>query len=109
MSTPDLPQLLEQARGVQERMTEIQRALALRRVEGSPGGGMVTAAVTCAMRVLEIRIEPALLEGDDREMLQDLVAAAVNAALTEAQRVAQEEIQKAAGVAGMALPGMPTG
>ena len=67
---------------------------------------MVTAVVTGALRVHEVRIEPALLERGDRDMLQDLVAAALNAALANAQSQVQEELQRAA--AGMAIP-MPPG
>jgi DNA-binding protein YbaB len=56
---------------------------------------MVTVVATGALRVLEIRIEPSLLESGDARMIQDLTAAAVNAALTNAQRMVQEEFQRA--------------
>ena len=103
MSTPDLSALLEKAREAQEKLQEIQRDLASRTVEGSAGGGMVTAVANGALRVLEIRIESALFDSGDREMLQDLTAAAVNAALTNAQRMIQEEMQRAS--SGLGLPG----
>ncbi|MGH0029759.1 MAG: YbaB/EbfC family nucleoid-associated protein [Myxococcota bacterium] len=92
MSQPDLGALLEKAREAQEKLGEIQRELAVRRIEGNAGGGMVTAVVSGALRVLEIRVEPELYASGDREMLQDLVAAAVNAALTNAQQVIQQEM-----------------
>lgn len=95
MSPADLGQLMARAREVQSRLAEVQRELALRRVEGSAGGGMVTAVATGELRVLEVRIEPSLLESGDREMLQDLTAAAVNAALANAQQMVQEELQRA--------------
>lgn len=95
MSQPDLSALLARAREAQEKLQEVQRDLAARRVEGDAGGGMVTAVVSGALRVLEVRIEPQLLESGDREMLQDLVAAAVNAALTNAQELIQREMQAA--------------
>jgi DNA-binding protein YbaB len=63
---------------------------------------MVTAVVSGALRVLEVRIEQSLLESGDREMIQDLTAAAVNAALTTAQTTVAEELQRAS--AGLALP-----
>jgi len=91
----DLSQLMARAQEAQQKLQELQQELALRRVEGSSGGGMVKASVSGGMRVLAIEIEPALLDGGDREMLQDLVAAAVNAALGNAQRMVQEEMQRA--------------
>jgi hypothetical protein len=103
MSQPDLGAFLEKARAAQEKLQALQRDLALRRVEGSAGGGMVTAVATGALRVLEIRIERKLVESGDLDMLQDLVAAAVNAALGNAQRMIQEEMQRAS--AGLVLPG----
>ena len=103
MSPPDLSVLLEKAREAQEKLQTVQRDLASRTVEGSAGGGMVTAVVSGALRVLEIRVEPALFDSGDREMLQDLTAAAVNAALTNAQRMIQEEMQRAS--SGLGLPG----
>jgi len=103
MSQPDLSALLEKAREAQEKLQTVQRDLASRTVEGSAGGGMVTAVVSGALRVLEIRVEPALFDSGDREMLQDLTAAAVNAALTNAQHMIQEEMQRAS--SGLGLPG----
>ena len=103
MSPPDLSALLEKAREAQEKLQTVQRDLASRTVEGSAGGGMVTAVVSGALRVLEIRVEPTLFDSGDREMLQDLTAAAVNAALTNAQRMIQEEMQRAS--SGLGLPG----
>ncbi len=104
MSQPDLGQIVAQAQQLQSKMAQVQQALAARRIEGSAGGGMVTAVVTGSMRVLEIHIEPSMLESPDRDMLQDLIAAAVNAALTNAQTVAQEEMQKLTG--GLGIPGL---
>jgi nucleoid-associated protein EbfC len=103
MSQPDLIALLEKAREAQGKLESLQRELALRRVEGSAGGGMVTAVASGALRILELRIEPSLLENADREMLQDLVTAAANAALAAAQQMIQEEMQRAS--SGLALPG----
>lgn len=105
MSQPDWDQALRQAQAMQQRLAALQQELASRRVEGSAGGGMVTAVASGAGRILELRIEPSLVQGGDVPMLQDLCAAAVNAALAAAQRLAQEETQKVAG--GLGLPGMP--
>ena len=95
MNPSELGDLVEKAKQMQSRLAELQRELATRRFEGSAGGGMVTAVVTGALRVLELRIEPSLLESGDREMLQDLTAAAVNAALGTAQTTVQQELQRA--------------
>lgn len=102
MSEPDLNALLEQAREAQSKLQALQRDLAVRSVEGSAGGGMVTAVASGALRILEIRIEPSLLASGDQPMIQDLAAAAVNAALTNAQRMIQEEMQRAS--TGLRLP-----
>lgn len=101
----DFGDLLSKARAAQEKLQELQRELATRRVEGSSGGGMVRAEVSGALRVLAVHIEPELLASGDREMLQDLVAAALNAALENAQRMMQEEMQRASSGLGL-FPGM---
>ena len=101
----DLAQLFAKAQEAQAKLAELQQKLAARRIEGSAGGGMVRAEVSGALRVLSISIEPALLETGDRQMLQDLTAAAVNAAITNAQRIVQEEMQKASTGLGLPLPG----
>lgn len=102
MSQPNLGELMAKAREVQERLAEVQRDLARRRVEASAGGGMVTAVASGELRIVELRIEPSLMESGDRQMLQDLTAAAVNAALTRAQQMIQEEMQRAS--AGLQIP-----
>jgi DNA-binding YbaB/EbfC family protein len=104
MSPPDINDVLAQAQQMQERMAALQRGLALRTFEGSAGAGMVTATVTGELRVSKIVIEEQLFAGGDREMIQDLTAAAVNAAMATAQRSVQEELQKLSG--GLGLPGM---
>ncbi|MBW2272510.1 MAG: YbaB/EbfC family nucleoid-associated protein [Deltaproteobacteria bacterium] len=89
---------------MQSRMAELQRELATRRYEASAGGGMVKAVASGELRIVAVEIEPGLLSSGDREMVQDLCAAAVNAALANAQRAVQEEFQRLSG--GMALPNM---
>jgi hypothetical protein len=101
----DLTELLAKAQEAQAKLADLQQKLAVRRIEGSAGGGMVRAEVSGALRVLEISIEPALVASGDREMLQDLTAAAVNAALANAQRLVQEEMQKATSGLGLPLAG----
>ncbi|MBW2243806.1 MAG: YbaB/EbfC family nucleoid-associated protein [Deltaproteobacteria bacterium] len=104
MNQEDLGDLLAKAQEMQTKLASLQQELARRTVSAQSGGGMVTAVVSGDLRVQQLNIEPALVADGDREMLQDLVAAAVNAALGTAQRMVQEEMQKAAVMAG--LPGM---
>lgn len=82
---------LEQARVMQERIDQIQKALNMRRFEASAGGGMVRATVTGALRVVAIDIEDAFFRAGDREMIQDLAAAAINAAIVKVQEGAHAE------------------
>ena len=105
MSQPDLGELLAKAQEMQSRLAQVQRELARRSVEASAGGGMVTAVASGELRIIEIRIEPGLIESGDRAMLQDLVAAAVNSALADAQKMVQEEMQRVAGLPLFAAPG----
>jgi len=98
VSEPDVRALLARAQEMQNKLAAAQRDLARRTVEASSGGGMVTAVVNGELRVAEIRIEPSLLATGDREMIQDLVGAAVNAALARAQQMLQEEMGKIAGL-----------
>ena len=104
MSPPDMRQVLEQAQQMQAKVAQLQRELAVRTFEGSAGGGMVTAVATGELRITKVSIEKQLLASGDREMIQDLTAAAVNAALQTAQRTVQEEFQSGAdGIAVAAL------
>jgi len=89
---PDESQkMLEQARVMQERIEQIQKTLNARRFEAASGGGMVRATVTGALRVVAIEIEDSFFKTGDKEMIQDLAAAAVNAAIVKAQEGANAE------------------
>ena len=68
---------------------------------------MVTAVVNGKLELVQVRIEPSLLEGRDVEMLQDLVVAAVNEAIRAAQKMLADEMGKLTGGLGIKLPGMP--
>jgi nucleoid-associated protein EbfC len=96
-------EMLKQAQRVQQKMADLQRELVHRRYEATSGGGMATAVVSGQLRVLELRVEPSLIEGGDREMIQDLAASAVNAALEKAQAGVQQELQQLQGA--MMQPG----
>jgi DNA-binding YbaB/EbfC family protein len=101
----DLGGLLEQASKLQERIASAQQDLATRTASGSAGGGMVTAVVNGKLEVVSVGIDPTLLESPDRDMLQDLVVAAVNDGIRAAQRMMADEMSKLTG--GLKLPGMP--
>jgi hypothetical protein len=102
--------------GLPARMREVQAELAARTVEGSAGGGLVTVTASGTGELLSVKIDPELLQGEDRAMIGDLVAAAANQTLARARELAASEMQKALGglippgLAGLAgLPGTPKG
>lgn len=94
-------QLMRQAQQMQENMAKAQEELASVEVVGEAGGGMVKVTMSCRHEVRAVEIDPALV-GDDKEMLEDLVAAAVNDTLRKVERTVQE---KYAGMtSGLGLP-----
>ena len=105
MSTPDIGEIMKQAQAMQQKVTELQEELGNKRFTAASGGGMVEVTVTGHLRVVEVKIEPGLIADGDREMIQDLTAAAVNAAMEQAQRGVQAEMQKMTG--GLGLPDIP--
>jgi DNA-binding YbaB/EbfC family protein len=70
-------QLMKQAQAMQENMQRIQEELAAEEVEGQAGGGMVRIVGTCKREIRRVRIEPEVM-GDDKDLLEDLIAAAIN-------------------------------
>ena len=96
--------LMKQATAMQENMKKAQDDLAFVEVSAESGGGLVKVTMTCKHDVKRIEIDPSLL-ADDKEMLEDLVAAAFNAAVRRAEEVSQEKMGKL--TAGM--PGLPGG
>jgi DNA-binding YbaB/EbfC family protein len=95
----DLGELMRQAQQMQETMAHLQRSLETVVVEGSSGAGMVKAKATGGQRIVSIEIDPAALT-EDRDMVQDLIVAAVNNALDRARELAQERMSS------MIPPGM---
>jgi len=101
MNKGQLAGLMKQAQQMQDNMRKMQEELALIEVEGQSGAGMVKVIMTCRHDVKRVTIDPSLL-ADDKEMLEDLVAAAVNDAVRRVETTVQE---KMAGVtAGLPLP-----
>lgn len=95
--------LMKQAQQMQQKMAEAQEELVNIEVEGTAGGGMVTVRANAKMEVLGVTIDPEVLQ-DEKEMIEDLVLAAVNQALSNAQEAAQDHMGKITG--GMLPPGM---
>ena len=93
--------LMKQAQAMQENMKRAQDELALLEVEGVSGAGLVKVTMTCKHDVKRITIDPSLL-ADDKDMLEDLVAAAFNDGVRRAEEVSQEKMGKL--TAGMPLP-----
>jgi DNA-binding YbaB/EbfC family protein len=87
----DLSQLMQQAQHMREQMEYLQKGLAEQRVEGSSGGGMVKVTMTGAQQVVSVIIDPSALS-EDRDMLQDLIVAAVNSAIEKSKALAQERL-----------------
>lgn len=83
--------LMKQAQQMQENMRKVQEQLASVEVEGQSGAGMVKVLVTCRNEVRRITIDPSLL-ADDKDMLEDLLVAALNDGLRKAEQTAQERM-----------------
>ena len=93
--------LMQQAQKMQENMKRMQDELAATEVEGQSGAGAVKITMSCKHDVRRVAIDPSLA-GDDKDMLEDLVAAAFNDALRRAEEVSQQKM--ASITAGMPLP-----
>ena len=96
--------LMKQAQQMQENMKKMQEQLAQIEVEGQAGAGLVKVTMTCRNDVRRVSIDPSLL-ADDKDMLEDLVAAAFNAAVRKAEETSEQKMGKI--TAGM--PGLPPG
>jgi DNA-binding YbaB/EbfC family protein len=101
MMKAQLAGLMKQAQQMQDNMKRVQDELAQVEVEGQSGAGLVKATVTCRNEVRRISIDPSLL-ADDRDMLEDLVVAALNDALRRAEQTSSQRM--GAVTAGLPLP-----
>jgi DNA-binding YbaB/EbfC family protein len=97
--------LLKQAQEMAENAKRIEEELAQMTFEASSGGGVVTAVVTGKGELRSIKIEPAVVDPEDIETLQDLVTSAVRAANEEAAKAREEKMREVTG--GMDLSGIP--
>ncbi len=88
MPQPNMNQMLKQVQKMQADMVKAQEALANETIEASAGGGMVTVTITGDLQVKDIVIAPDAIDPEDPELLQDMVLAAVNEAIRQAQELA---------------------
>ncbi|MHA0858425.1 YbaB/EbfC family nucleoid-associated protein [Paenibacillus sp. CMAA1364] len=100
----NMNQMMKQVKKMQEQMLKAQEGLGTKMVEGSSGGGVVTAEVNGHKKLISITIKPEAVDPEDVEMLQDLVMTAVNDALTKADELANDDMGKFTG--GMKIPGL---
>ena len=105
---PNMQQMLQQVQKMQQDMVAAQEQLKNETVESSAGGGMVKVVVSGDLEVKSITIDPAAIDPDDPELLQDMVLAAVNEALRSAQELAASKMGGLTGgldLGGLGLPG----
>ena len=96
--------LQRMAQQMQQEMLRIQTELETLTVDGSAGGGVVKAVVTGKQELVSVTIDPTAVDPSDVDMLQDLIVAAVNDALGNSRRVAEEKMAAVTG--GLRIPGM---
>ena len=96
--------LFKQAQEMQSRMAQVQQELGRRSVEASSGGGMVRVSVNGQLTLSSIKVDPAAVNPQETEMLEDLILAAVNEGLRKAREMVSEEMSKVTG--GLKIPGL---
>ena len=96
--------LLKQAQEMQARMAKIQEELGQKTVEGSAGGGMVQVTVNGQLNLCAVKIDPTVINAQEKEMLEDLILAAVNDGRRKARDLVSAEMSKITG--GFKIPGL---
>ncbi len=96
--------LMKQAQQMQAKMAQVQEDLKNETVESSVGGGTVKVVITGDLEIRSITIDPAAVDPEDVDLLQDMVAAAVNEAIRSAQELASQKMSAVTG--GMNIPGL---
>ena len=100
----DLKNMMKQVQDIQGRINSMQGELAEKTIETSSGGGMVTVTANGKQEIISINISPEIIDPSDISMLQDLITAAINAALKSSKDMMQEELSKITG--GIKIPGL---
>lgn len=103
MKQPNMQNMMKQAQRMQAEMARVQEELKGERVEASVGGGAVKVTMTGELQVESVSIDPSAVDTDDISMLEDMVAAAVNEAVRQAQELASRKMQAVTG--GLGIPG----
>jgi len=104
MGMGNMNKMMKQVQKMQAEMARLQEELGERTVEATAGGETIKVTANGKQEVLEIKIQPEVVDPEDVEMLEDLVLAAVNEALRKAQEMVNEEMSKITG--GMKIPGL---
>ena len=94
--------MMKQVQKMQKKMMELQGELEQQRVEGTAGGGMITVVANGRQDILEIKIQPDVVDPDDVEMLEDLIMIAINDASSQVNRISAEKMKGVTG--GLNLP-----
>lgn len=94
----NMQQLMRQAQKMQQEMMEAQEELKTMEVTGSSGGGLVEVTMTCEKQVVSLNIKPEAVDPEDVEMLEDLIIAAFNDAVGEADETREQKLGKFAGM-----------
>lgn len=108
MPQPNLQNMMKQVQKMQADMAAAQEQLRNEEVTASAGGGMVTVKITGDLQVKEIKIDPEAIDPEDPDLLQDMVLAAVNQAINNAQELAASKMGGVTGgmdLGGLGLPG----
>jgi len=100
----DMKFLMKQAQVMQKKMEEMKKVLTQKEVRVSSGGGMIEIVVNGQQEIKEIKIEPDVINADEKEMLEDLILAAVNESIRQSKELAAQEMSKITG--GMNVPGL---
>lgn len=101
-----LGDIVKQAQQLQERMQQIQQEAGSKVVEASSGGGMVTARVNGRLEIVDLKIDPTVVDAKDVDMLRDLIMAAVNEGVRRAQQMVADEMGKLTGGLNLKIPGL---
>ncbi len=101
----NMGKMMKQIQQMQQQMEETQKEIERRTVEATAGGGVVRATVSGGLDLVELEIDPDVVDPEDVDMLRDLIIAAVNEAMRSAQDMAREELGKVTG--GLDLPNIP--
>ena len=104
MSVKDLGSLFKQAQEMQSKMADVQRDLAEKKVEVSPGGGMIKILANGVNEIISVHIDDELINMNDREVLEDLITGAINEVHRKVKELAQKEMTRFTG--GIKIPGL---